>query len=124
MPAPESNKLPEIPNKVYFTIGEASELCGVKQHVLRYWEQEFEQLKKLERRSNRRYYKRDDIVFLRRLRTLLYERGFTISGARLHLEENSRDLIEQIPDSGTQIDIDEIIKDLENVKAVLREDPP
>lgn len=75
-------ELPPIPSKRYFTIGEVSELCGVKPHVLRYWEQEFTQLKPVKRRGNRRYYQRHDVVLIRRIRSLLYVEGFTISGAR------------------------------------------
>src|SRR5579871_3906207 len=77
--------LPEIPNKRYFTISEASVLCGVKPHVLRYWEQEFPQLKPAKRRGNRRYYQSHDIVLIRQIRELLYENGFTIEGARSKL---------------------------------------
>ncbi len=77
--------LPPIPAKRYFTIGEVSELCGVKPHVLRYWEQEFEQLKPVKRRGNRRYYQRGDVIMIRQIRSLLYEQGFTISGARQQL---------------------------------------
>ena len=75
-------ELPEIPAKRYFTIGEVSELCEVKPHVLRYWEQEFSQLKPVKRRGNRRYYQRQDVILIRQIRTLLYEQGFTIGGAR------------------------------------------
>ena len=78
--------LPAIPAKRYFTIGEVSELCGVKPHVLRYWEQEFEQLKPIKRRGNRRYYQRGDVIMIRQIRSLLYEQGFTIGGARQQLE--------------------------------------
>ncbi|MEO0319097.1 MAG: hypothetical protein RL404_2774, partial [Pseudomonadota bacterium] len=74
--------LPPIPAKRYFTIGEVSELCGVKPHVLRYWEQEFTQLKPVKRRGNRRYYQHHEVLLIRRIRELLYEQGFTISGAR------------------------------------------
>ena len=82
-------QLPPIPAKRYFTIGEVGELCGVKPHVLRYWEQEFTQLKPLKRRGNRRYYQHHEVVLIRRIRELLYEEGFTISGARHRLEESS-----------------------------------
>jgi len=78
--------LPSIPAKRYFTIGEVSELCGVKAHVLRYWEQEFTQLKPVKRRGNRRYYQHHEVLLIRRIRELLYEQGFTISGARNKLE--------------------------------------
>jgi DNA-binding transcriptional MerR regulator len=79
--------LPAIPAKRYFTIGEVSELCGVKPHVLRYWEQEFTQLKPLKRRGNRRYYQHHEVLLIRRIRELLYEHGFTINGARNRLED-------------------------------------
>jgi DNA-binding transcriptional MerR regulator len=80
--------LPPIPAKRYFTIGEVSELCGVKPHVLRYWEQEFSQLKPVKRRGNRRYYQHHEVLLIRRIRELLYEQGFTISGARHRLDQN------------------------------------
>jgi DNA-binding transcriptional MerR regulator len=84
--ASNNNELPAIPGKRYFTIGEVSDLCGVKPHVLRYWEQEFEQLKPVKRRGNRRYYQRGDVIMIRQIRSLLYEQGFTIGGARQQLE--------------------------------------
>lgn len=87
---PQSNggaSLPPIPAKRYFTIGEVSELCGVKPHVLRYWEQEFTQLKPVKRRGNRRYYQHHEVLLIRRIRELLYEEGFTISGARHRLSQ-------------------------------------
>ena len=77
--------LPPIPGKRYFTIGEVSRLCGVKSHVLRYWEQEFPQLKPIKRRGNRRYYMRQDVLMIRQIRSLLYEQGYTIPGARARL---------------------------------------
>ena len=80
-------ELPPIPAKRYFTIGEVSELCGVKPHVLRYWEQEFTQLKPVKRRGNRRYYQHHEVLLIRRIRELLYEQGFTISGARNRLDD-------------------------------------
>ena len=81
------SSLPSIPAKRYFTIGEVSELCGVKPHVLRYWEQEFTQLRPMKRRGNRRYYQHHEVLMIRRIRDLLYEQGFTISGARNKLQE-------------------------------------
>lgn len=83
--ASNNNELPVIPSKRYFTIGEVSELCGVKPHVLRYWEQEFSQLKPVKRRGNRRYYQRHDVILIRQIRSLLYDQGFTIGGARQQL---------------------------------------
>jgi len=85
-----NNELPPIPGKRYFTIGEVSELCAVKPHVLRYWEQEFPQLKPVKRRGNRRYYQRQDVVMIREIRSLLYEQGYTIGGARLQLSEKKK----------------------------------
>ena len=84
-------QLPPIPAKRYFTIGEVSELCGVKPHVLRYWEQEFTQLKPVKRRGNRRYYQHHEVLLIRRIRELLYEEGFTISGARNRLDHAAGD---------------------------------
>jgi DNA-binding transcriptional MerR regulator len=84
--------LPAIPAKRYFTIGEVSELCGVKPYVLRYWEQEFSQLKPLKRRGNRRYYQHHEVLLVRRIRELLYEQGFTISGARNRLGEDGSEV--------------------------------
>jgi DNA-binding transcriptional MerR regulator len=83
----KSDQLPEIPEKLYFTIGEVACLCQLKPHVLRYWEQEFEQLSPSKRRGNRRYYQRSEVLLVRRIRELLYERGFTIEGARQSLME-------------------------------------
>ncbi len=80
--------LPSIPAKRYFTIGEVSDLCGVKPHVLRYWEQEFTQLRPVKRRGNRRYYQHHEVLLIRRIRELLYEQGFTISGARNRLDDH------------------------------------
>jgi DNA-binding transcriptional MerR regulator len=88
LPAEPANALPPIPAKRYFTIGEVSELCGVKPHVLRYWEQEFTHLRPMKRRGNRRYYQRHEVLLVRRIRELLYEQGFTISGARNRLGES------------------------------------
>ena len=81
-----NSELPVIPAKRYFTIGEVSELCGVKPHVLRYWEQEFPNLKPVKRRGNRRYYQRHDVLMIRQIRSLVYDQGFTITGARQRLE--------------------------------------
>ncbi len=92
----ESVSLPPIPAKRYFTIGEVSELCGVKPHVLRYWEQEFSQLKPVKRRGNRRYYQHHEVLLIRRIRELLYEQGFTINGARNKLGSSSARLQNQL----------------------------
>ncbi|WP_225783602.1 MerR family transcriptional regulator [Xenophilus sp. Marseille-Q4582] len=87
MEKPPETGLPPIPVKRYFTIGEVAELCGVKPHVLRYWEQEFTQLRPMKRRGNRRYYQHHEVLMIRRIRDLLYDQGFTISGARNRLQE-------------------------------------
>ena len=84
--ASQNDELPPIPGKRYFTIGEVSQLCDVKPHVLRYWEQEFPQLKPVKRRGNRRYYQRQDVIVIRQIRGLLYDQGFTIGGARQRLQ--------------------------------------
>ena len=91
--------LPPIPAKRYFTIGEVAELCGVKPHVLRYWEQEFTQLAPMKRRGNRRYYQHHEVLMVRRIRNLLYEQGFTISGARSQLENQKTRQAAPPPDS-------------------------
>ncbi|MDH3631825.1 MAG: MerR family transcriptional regulator [Gammaproteobacteria bacterium] len=94
--ASNNNELPVIPGKRYFTIGEVAELCDVKPHVLRYWEQEFPQLKPVKRRGNRRYYQRHDVLLIRQIRGLLYDEGFTIGGARQRLEgEGAKDDVSQ-----------------------------
>ena len=107
-------ELPEIPNKRYFTIGEASELCAVKSHVLRYWEQEFNQLAPVKRRGNRRYYQRNDIELIRHIRELLYGQGFTISGARQQLEST----LNGIPPAASMQDI---TNELQSILLALRE---
>ena len=111
-----NNELPPIPGKRYFTIGEVSELCAVKPHVLRYWEQEFEQLSPVKRRGNRRYYQRQDVLVIRQIRSLLYEQGFTIGGARNRLEgEEARDDATQ-----SQQLIRQLRTELEDVLKILR----
>jgi DNA-binding transcriptional MerR regulator len=94
----EPTVLPPIPAKRYFTIGEVSELCGVKPHVLRYWEQEFTQLKPVKRRGNRRYYQHHEVLLIRRIRELLYEQGFTISGARNRLDGRGQHEVGALPE--------------------------
>ncbi len=111
-----NSELPTIPGKRYFTIGEVSELCAVKPHVLRYWEQEFPQLKPVKRRGNRRYYQRADVLTIRQIRSLLYEQGYTIGGARQRMTDE---------DSGTmpaemEAVIRETIENLEDVLKVLK----
>ena len=111
-----NDELPAIPGKRYFTIGEVSELCAVKPHVLRYWEQEFPQLKPVKRRGNRRYYQRQDVLIIRQIRSLLYEEGFTIGGARLKLTgEEARTDVNQ-----SQQIIRQVRAELEDVLKVLR----
>lgn len=111
-----NDQLPSIPGKRYFTIGEVSELCLVKPHVLRYWEQEFPQLKPVKRRGNRRYYQRQDVLIIRQIRSLLYDEGFTIGGARLKLtgEEAKTDV------SQSQQIIKQLRGELEEVLKILR----
>lgn len=111
-----NDELPPIPGKRYFTIGEVSDLCLVKPHVLRYWEQEFPQLKPVKRRGNRRYYQRQDVLIIRQIRSLLYDEGFTIGGARLKLtgEEAKTDL------SQSQQIIKQIRVELEEALKILR----
>jgi DNA-binding transcriptional MerR regulator len=123
--------LPPIPAKRYFTIGEVSELCGVKPHVLRYWEQEFTQLRPVKRRGNRRYYQHHEVLLIRRIRELLYEQGFTINGARNRLDshgggthgavaasvdEDQGVVAAQAPDATTAaVDVDQLRKELLHV---------
>jgi DNA-binding transcriptional MerR regulator len=114
---PSNNQeLPAIPGKRYFTIGEVSELCAVKPHVLRYWEQEFTQLKPVKRRGNRRYYQREDVLTIRQIRTLLYDQGYTIGGARQRMvgEDDGSQPVEM------QAVISETIKELEDLLKVLK----
>ena len=109
--------LPSIPAKRYFTIGEVSELCGVKPHVLRYWEQEFTQLRPMKRRGNRRYYQHHEVLMIRRIRDLLYDQGFTISGARNKLQDaHQSDPSDPIALKAMLVEIDGIeISDLDAV---------
>ncbi len=111
-----NDELPPIPGKRYFTIGEVSDLCAVKPHVLRYWEQEFPQLKPVKRRGNRRYYQRQDVLIIRQIRSLLYDDGFTIGGARQKLtgEEAKTDL------SQSQQIIKQLRRELDDVLKLLR----
>jgi DNA-binding transcriptional MerR regulator len=117
-----SSDLPPIPTKRYFTIGEVSDLCGVKPHVLRYWEQEFTQLKPVKRRGNRRYYQHHEVMLIRRIRELLYEQGFTITGARnrlgQHEDEAPPAAEEAAPPDG--IDVAGIRRELGEIIALLR----
>jgi len=114
--ASNNNELPTIPGKRYFTIGEVSDLCAVKPHVLRYWEQEFPQLKPTKRRGNRRYYQRQDVILIRQIRGLLYEQGFTIGGARQRL---SGDEVKADTSVSQQI-IRQLRVELEEVLDILR----
>ncbi len=115
--ASHNNELPVIPGKRYFTIGEVAELCAVKPHVLRYWEQEFPQLKPVKRRGNRRYYQHQDVMLIRQIRTLLYDQGFTISGARQQLAVEAQ--TESVTVSNQQ-EIKAIITELESILNVLK----
>ena len=119
-PSRKRTDLPPIPAKRYFTIGEVSELCGVKPHVLRYWEQEFTQLKPVKRRGNRRYYQHHEVLLIRRIRELLYEEGFTISGARNRLDHATHSGGERAP-RGPRPREDVPGIDLGAVKRALRE---
>ncbi len=111
-----NDELPTIPGKRYFTIGEVSELCAVKPHVLRYWEQEFPQLKPVKRRGNRRYYQRQDVLTIRQIRGLLYDQGFTIGGAR---QQMSGEPAKQDAGQFNQL-ITQMIAELEQVLTVLK----
>ncbi|SRR5690606_36072019 len=111
-----NDELPPIPGKRYFTIGEVSDLCGVKPHVLRYWEQEFPQLKPVKRRGNRRYYQRHDVLVIRQIRSLLYDQGFTIGGARQRL--SSTDAKEDVNQS--QQIVRQVRNELEDLLELLR----
>jgi DNA-binding transcriptional MerR regulator len=119
--ASNNNELPAIPGKRYFTIGEVSELCGVKPHVLRYWEQEFSQLKPVKRRGNRRYYQRHDVVLIREIRALLYEQGFTIGGARQQLGTGGE--VKPAAQTPTTSDnkelVHELLRELEDLRKLL-----
>lgn len=111
-----NDELPTIPGKRYFTIGEVSELCAVKPHVLRYWEQEFPQLKPVKRRGNRRYYQRDDVMTIRQIRALLYDQGYTIGGARqqMQVDEDGNEVL-----SHDQV-IAKMITELESLLVLLK----
>lgn len=111
-----NNELPPIPGKRYFTIGEVSELCAVKPHVLRYWEQEFPQLNPVKRRGNRRYYQRQDVIMIRQIRELLYDQGFTIGGARQRMSEGES----KIDNTQYKQLIRQMIAELDEVQQVLR----
>jgi DNA-binding transcriptional MerR regulator len=112
--------LPPIPAKRYFTIGEVSELCGVKPHVLRYWEREFTQLKPVKRRGNRRYYQHHEVLLIRRIRELLYEQGFTISGARNKLDARAVTELNQPQSQEPAVaDLGRVRQELERILAVL-----
>ncbi|MCX7098385.1 MAG: MerR family transcriptional regulator [Methylococcales bacterium] len=111
-----NNEPPLIPDKRYFTIGEVSELCNVKPHVLRYWEQEFTELSPVKRRGNRRYYQRHEVLMIRQIRALLYEQGYTIGGARAHLlNGNNKD-----DASRTKQLIHQMIAELEDILLILK----
>ena len=121
---PASITLPPIPAKRYFTIGEVSELCGVKPHVLRYWEQEFTQLRPVKRRGNRRYYQHHEVLLIRRIRELLYEQGFTINGARWRLGQSAAEPIPDAtpPNISTHIPVDLTLlrSEIKNVLSLLQ----
>jgi DNA-binding transcriptional MerR regulator len=111
-----NDELPQIPAKRYFTIGEVGELCAVKPHVLRYWEQEFPQLNPVKRRGNRRYYQRQDVILIRQIKELLYDQGFTIGGARQRMSGSAEDSPK--PSISHKI-LKDVIKDVEDIIARL-----
>jgi DNA-binding transcriptional MerR regulator len=125
---PSNSALPPIPAKRYFTIGEVSDLCGVKSHVLRYWEQEFTQLKPVKRGGNRRYYQHHEVMLIRRIRQLLYEEGFTISGARGRLDQFEGALTNHTPHEDAApipfvhsgFNISDLRKELQGVLSILK----
>ena len=114
--ASQNNELPAIPGKRYFTIGEVSELCDVKPHVLRYWEQEFPNLSPVKRRGNRRYYQRQDVILIRQIRALLYEQGYTIGGARARLTSSES---QQEQSQQTQL-LSQMVDELEDLLDTLK----
>ena len=114
--ASQNDELPPIPGKRYFTIGEVSGLCEVKPHVLRYWEQEFPHLKPVKRRGNRRYYQRQDVIIIRQIRSLLYDQGFTIGGARQRLEGEDA----KLDQTQFKLLVKQMIVELEDVLRVLK----
>jgi DNA-binding transcriptional MerR regulator len=118
-----NSELPQIPAKRYFTIGEVSDLCGVKAHVLRYWEQEFTQLKPVKRRGNRRYYQHHEVLLIRRIRQLLYEEGFTISGARSRLDHlaTEPEVVVQEQPSSKSINPSELRRELQEILVSLQD---
>ena len=119
---PSGFELPPIPSKRYFAIGEVSKLCDTKPHVLRYWEQEFPQLKPVKRRGNRRYYQRHEVQLIRQIRKLLYVEGFTISGARVRLQKQAEKESTESPSNAEQGSklIKQIIAELDEVRDILR----
>ena len=114
-----NSELPPIPAKRYFTIGEVSELCGVKAHVLRYWEQEFTQLKPVKRGGNRRYYQHHEVLLIRRIRQLLYEEGFTISGARSRLDQHAINQEEKLQNLSSAFKVGTFKRELREIIALL-----
>ena len=109
-----NDQLPPIPGKRYFTIGEVSDLCDVKPHVLRYWEQEFPHLSPVKRRGNRRYYQRQDVILIRQIRSLLYDQGYTIGGARQRMEDGDEVTVDH------KVLLQQMISELEELLALLK----
>ena len=114
-----NSELPPIPAKRYFTIGEVSELCGVKAHVLRYWEQEFTQLKPVKRSGNRRYYQHHEVLLIRRIRELLYGQGFTISGARNRLENDHDQDESHVVSASATMDMNVVRSEIKDIISLL-----
>lgn len=118
--ATRNTELPNIPGKRYFTIGEVSQLCSVKPHVLRYWEQEFPQLNPVKRRGNRRYYQREDVLVVRQIRSLLYDQGFTIGGARLRLS-GEQEAVEGEARGLNKKELTQVIEQLQSLLNLIKE---
>jgi DNA-binding transcriptional MerR regulator len=114
--ASQNSELPPIPSKRYFSIGEVGELCDVKPHVLRYWEQEFPKLQPTKRRGNRRYYQRQDVLLIRQIRFLLYDKGYTISGARQYIDEEKSEISNQ----GDELVIQQVIEEIQQIIVLLK----
>ena len=114
-----STELPEIPDRIYFSIGDVSRLCDLRSHVLRYWEQEFEQLSPTKRRGNRRNYMKKDILLIRRIRSLLYDQGYTIEGARKKLAQEAR--VRSVPETTASVPSQRVEKAIQDLESILND---